>query len=122
MFLLINALILGLFVSFNLISGNKPYVISSDSMSPMLNEGDIIFVKKSAFENLKIDNIITFRQPNSNITVTHRIVGIDPEAKNVITRGDNLGTPDSEQVNFSEIVGVYVYKISTVGNVIKKNS
>ena len=75
----------------------------------------MIFIKPTPFEQLCVDDIITFRQPDSNAIVTHRIIRIDTEVNRVYTIGDRNRYEDPEPVYIDDIKGVYIYKIPRIG-------
>ena len=92
--LLYNLVLLGIsFISkhdFNGFFRYKAYNITTNSMEPTINMGDIIIVKKvKDEENLKNGDIISFNK-NGEI-ITHRIIDIVETngEKRYITKGDN---------------------------------
>lgn len=100
------------------IFGYKAFVISSGSMEPTLNIGDIVIIKETKQEQISKGNIITFRKDGYNIT--HRINDIiekDGE-KYYQTKGDKNTTNDADLVKYEEIEGVYVFKIDKIGSII----
>lgn len=100
------------------IFGYKAFVISSGSMEPTLNIGDIVIIKETKQEQISKGNIITFRKDGYNIT--HRINDIiekDGE-KYYQTKGDKNTTTDADLVKYEEIEGVYVFKIDKIGSII----
>ena len=100
------------------IFGYKAYIITTDSMKPTIQAGDIIIVKNIEEEKLKLEDIITFKR-DENI-VTHRLVDIQEteQGKKYITKGDNNNVNDYKEVQYSEIEGVKVLVIPRVGNLI----
>lgn len=122
--LLYNLVLLGIsFISkhdFNGFFRYKAYNITTNSMEPTINMGDIIIVKKvKDEENLKNGDIISFNK-NGEI-ITHRIIDI-VEAngeKRYITKGDNNNIPDLEKLSFSQIEGVKVISIPYLGKIIE---
>ena len=113
--LFIIAILCGGFVFFNIFSGYRNYAVISASMSPMLNKGDLIFIKELPFEQLCVDDVITFRQPDSNAVVTHRVNRIDNESRKVYTIGDQNRFEDYDPVDAENIKGIYIYKIPKIG-------
>lgn len=98
--------------------GYKAYVITTDSMKPTLNKGDIIISKRQKEDKIKQGDIITYIQNGE--TITHRIIEIKKhEDKNqYITKGDNNTLEDSEKVNYEQIEGVKIIKIPLLGNIL----
>ena len=95
--------------------GYKVFNVISGSMEPNLKIGDIVIAKKVEKENIKKENIITFRQENG--VVTHRVVDIIRENEHVYyqTKGDNNNANDEQLVAYKDVEGIYVFKISKVG-------
>lgn len=105
---------------FNGVLGYKAYNITTNSMEPNINRGDIIIIKKVKNEDsLKKGDVISFNK-NGEI-ITHRIMDIEEVngEKRYITKGDNNNIPDLEKIQFSQIEGVKVISIPYLGNIIE---
>lgn len=72
------------------------------SMLPFLVNGDIVNLQKVPFSSLRIDDFITFKRADKYIT--HRIVYIFPNKKNLITKGDNNPLPD-QKISKKDYIG-----------------
>lgn len=98
--------------------GYKAFVISSGSMEPTLNTGDIVITKQIKQDQIQKQDIITFVK--DEYTITHRIVDIVEENGKTYyqTKGDNNNTSDADLVKYEEIEGVYVFKINSIGNIV----
>ena len=85
-------------------------------MKPTIEVNDLIIIKKCKQEELKIGDVITFKTPEETV-VTHKIVKISKEdgKKVYITKGDNNKIEDSDPVEYEQIHGKYVFKISGAG-------
>lgn len=81
------------------IFGYSIFQIETGSMSPTIEIEDIIIVKLGN-DDLKQEDIITFRQDNN--LVTHRIIKI--EDKLITTKGDGNNTED-EPITKDEVIG-----------------
>ena len=90
--------------------------IISESMKPTIEVNDLIIIKKCKQEELKIGDIINFKTPEETV-VTQKIVKISKEdgKKVYITKGDNNKIEDSDPVEYEQIHGKYVFKISGAG-------
>ena len=99
--------------------GYKPMIVLSGSMETSIYTGDLVFVKMVDTNILKEDDIIAFRNETNTVT-THRIVELVNENGNKLfrTKGDNNNTEDAKLVLANEVEGVYVFKISGLGNVL----
>lgn len=95
--------------------GLKSFVIVSESMEPTINPGDAIFIKEVTQNELKENDIISFK--DGNIINTHRIVKINNDNGNITytTKGDNNKNEDRLAVPFDKIEGKYEFKLSKVG-------
>ena len=114
--LLILSVIFGLLIFAPLAFGLKPYKITSSSMSPVLNVGDLIYVKKASSTTLRVNDIITFHQQGSDVIVTHRIHRIDKKSGLIYTIGDRNKDEDVAPTAYKDIIGVYVdWKIPWIG-------
>lgn len=99
--------------------GIKSFVIVSKSMEPTIMTGDAIFVKQIAEENLKVDDIISFKDGES--VNTHRIIEIveNNGIKRYRTKGDNNKKEDRDLVKYSQIEGKYEFRIKGFGKLIE---
>ena len=97
--------------------GYKPFIVLSGSMKPEINSGDLVLTKEIEPEKLEKGDIISFRE--GEIVVTHRIVDIvdEKDEKGFITKGDNNESKDLKIVPFENVEGIYLNKISGLGNV-----
>lgn len=111
------------------ISGNTPSLfghsilrVSSESMEPELNIGDIIMVKRVDPSTLKKGDVITYKGtegPVAGKMITHQIVSEPYEEGGVYyftTRGIKEGAIDDPEINDSQILGKVLYKIPILGS------
>ena len=86
--------------------GYKSFVVVSESMEPTIMTGDAIFTKNIEQQDLKINDIISFRQGNE--IITHRIVDIvDIDGiVNYKTKGDNNKNVDKAADEIIEIMNI----------------
>ncbi len=77
--------------------------------------GDAILVKEVPQNEIKVGDIVSFSQGETN--VTHRIVEIIKEngIQKYTTKGDNNNTEDKEKVIYEQIEGKYQFKINQFG-------
>ncbi len=93
-------------------------VVSSESMIPTLNVGDIILVRGIDPRDVTVDTIIIFHSPNDwDMPIVHRVVAVENAGSSVFfrTKGDHNPVPDSWIVPDQNLMGVYVGKIPYVG-------
>jgi signal peptidase len=106
---------------FALGTSSPAYVVSSGSMIPTLNIGDIIVVKdKDSFQTLQIGDIIVFHSPTMDgRVIVHRIynIAIDQYGVAIYTKGDNNYAPDAWIVRQSHYIGKVVFTLPYLGKV-----
>ena len=97
--------------------------VASQSMEPIYKKGDVLIIKKTDINNLKVDDVITFVSSDPTIEGmlnTHRIYAIEENngKKLFLTKGDNNPDVDKYKVESEDIVGKVQTKIPYVGNII----
>ena len=99
--------------------GWKPFIVLSGSMETSIYTGDLVVVKETDAKELKKDDIIAFRNEADTVT-THRIVEVINQNGNVCfrTKGDNNNADDADLVQTKDIEGIYVFKISGLGDIL----
>lgn len=95
--------------------------ISSESMEPELNSGDIVLLKITEPEKLQKGDVITYKGTKGYVkdtTVTHQIVS-EPYEKDgtyyFTTRGIRNGSLDDPEISETQILGKVTLKIPLVG-------
>lgn len=83
--------------------GYQTLAVLSGSMEPAYPVGSVVFVKKLAPQEVHVGDAITF-QLNENTVATHRVVKIDTEKHQFITKGDANNTEDGP-TDFNNLVG-----------------
>ncbi len=103
--------------------GRQIFVVTSGSMSPQINTGDLIFTKSSTadvLKNLQVGDVVTFREPNQNtFLITHRISEIVSDQSGhemLVTKGDANQSNDLTRIPISNVVGVYESRIPNIGS------
>jgi len=93
-------------------------VVSSGSMIPTLNVGDIILVRGVDPNTITVGTIIIFHSPyDYQMPIVHRVLAISNESGTVYfeTKGDNNPGPDGWSVPAQNLMGIYVAKLPYVG-------
>lgn len=105
---------------------NPFYVVSSGSMIPVLNVGDILIVKDgNTFNSLKVGDVIVFNRPQGgDRVIVHRIIEISDRfgEKVMVTKGDaNDGIiPGTDfPIREKDYIGTVAYTVPKVGLVLK---
>ena len=95
--------------------GYRLYVDESGSMQPKIQTGSVVLDQKNS--NYAVGNIVTYQLPNSQGSITHRI--IKAVSINGITeytlKGDANSSPDVYPVPKSMIFGKVDYSIPYIG-------
>ena len=93
-------------------------VVSSGSMIPTLNVGDIILVRGVDPTTITVGTIIIFHSPyDYPMPIVHRVIAITNNGNSIFfeTKGDNNPGPDGWNVPTENLMGVYVAKLPYVG-------
>lgn len=86
-------------------------------MQPELDIGDIVIVRDVKEEQLKVGDIISYRQGQN--VITHRVIEILPvgDNKQFRTKGDNNNVEDNKTIEINSIEGKVIGKIPYMGNI-----
>ena len=95
-------------------------IVTTGSMEPTINVGDLIYVKGVSPSDLIVGDIITFTPPSDYLrgsTVTHRIISITYTEDEIYfkTQGDNNPSVDPWTITSSDIVGRQTGILRNVG-------
>jgi signal peptidase I len=107
----IAVLMLGLIY---VLPGYDLYFVRSDSMKPVFSAGDLIITAvPGSFPAGKVEpgSIVTIQMDKE--TITHRVVSIKGTA--LTTKGDANEGNDARNVELSQVVGTYLFKVPGVG-------
>lgn len=99
--------------------GLKPAVVKTGSMRPLLDPGELILVKPTDANRLKVGDVITFTDPDmpAKGLVTHRIVKRVVEKGRPVftTQGDANPVPDPWRLKLRKDAGRMKFHVPTVG-------
>lgn len=96
-------------------------VVTSDSMKPTLERGDLLVIQARSEENIVLGDIIVFWTtwyPDSPIV--HRVVEIIEDQdgeRRFVTKGDNNPSNDRGTRTIEDLLGVVILRISYIGQV-----
>lgn len=92
-------------------------VVSSESMEPKINKGDLVFYTKPNIDNLKLGDTVIYKKQGADgqILVIHDIIKINENT--VITQGI-ANTVADEEFDKNMIVGKYQFRMPQMGRVI----
>ncbi|MDR0979417.1 MAG: signal peptidase I [Lachnospiraceae bacterium] len=94
----------------------RPLAIATGSMSPTINAGDVVILKKSKIEDIQKGDVIEFTDEYGN-TVVHRAVDIKNQNGQIYitTKGDNNSKSDSLITTSENFKGKILFKIKYIG-------
>lgn len=93
-------------------------VVSSGSMVPVLNVGDIIIVRGVDPHTITVGTIIIFHSPYEyDMPIVHRVVAVLNDGSSLFfeTKGDHNEIRDGWKVPAENLIGAYVVKIPYIG-------
>jgi len=115
-----------LLVTFSVLSSTgyvKARVVLTGSMEPAISPGDIVITAPVSRVEPKIDDVASYqarRFDGAPVGVfTHRIIDGDAE-KGWVLKGDNNPSPDIQQPKNNDILGVVIFVIPWLGNLLSK--
>lgn len=91
-----------------------PLVVTSGSMSPALEVGDVVFVHAIGSAGIRVGDIAAFVMEGKQIVV-HRVV--DTGLNWVKTKGDANPDPDPFLVSYKDILGIVAFTVPRLGYV-----
>jgi signal peptidase len=93
-----------------------PALVSSGSMRPTMDVGDVVIIAKVPANVVEPGDIIQFREAE-RVTTLHRVVEIQESEGGMvfITQGDANSEPDANPVIPENVVGKAVYNIPKIG-------
>ncbi|OUN17394.1 signal peptidase I [Gemmiger sp. An87] len=94
--------------------GYKEMVVLSGSMEPAIPVGSLIYVKPVEAAELAVGDVCTYRLPDGETFVTHRVVSIDADAQTMVTQGDANEDPDLD-IQFSQVYGRASFHLPYLG-------
>lgn len=102
------------------IFGLEMFVVTSGSMEPGIDPGDVVMVDVGE-KRPEVGDVITFKpQDSSSVFITHRIVSVrggDKSPAEFVTKGDANPSIDLEPVLTNQVVGAVVAVIPVMGRV-----
>ncbi|QLH80053.1 signal peptidase I [Halosimplex rubrum] len=119
--LVTGLIIVGVFlaIAFPQVAGaDGSYVVTSDSMSPAINAGSVVFVDGLPADELSDGDVITYQI--SDERVTHRVVAVreTDDGREFKTKGDANEQPDPGWVPADRVIGVVAFAVPLVGYVV----
>jgi signal peptidase I len=97
--------------------GLRPLTVLTGSMQPTIKPGDMIVDEPVSASQIRVGDIVTYREPHGTRTITHRVrsVSISQGQTHVVTKGDANHTVEKWQVPDTGEVGRVVYAVPKLG-------
>ena len=96
----------------------KPLIVLSGSMVPVMLPGDMVISRSVGPNELVAGDVMVFRDPGGrpDTLITHRIISIEEGEKRIFhTKGDANNAEDMFVVQASDVVGKLVFVLPFVG-------
>jgi signal peptidase I len=115
------AILLIVFAGFSFTGNVKARIVLTGSMSPAISVGDVIVTVPITQKEPQIDDVIAYqakRFNGENVAVfSHRIIDGDIE-NGFIVKGDANKSPDPQKPKAADILGVVLFTIPFIGNLL----
>ena len=97
------------------------FVVLTASMTPAIAPGDVVVVDERDPAAIDEGDVITFVRGESEVPVTHRVIGVTETGGEVAfeTKGDANEDPDSAPVPASNVLGAVAFTIPYIGYVVQ---
>jgi len=110
----------GLFLSVSLpyLFGSRSLTVLSGSMEPRLNVGDVVVVEQVLPLDVRVGDIVTFRDPeDASRLITHRVREIEADDRSVgfVTKGDANTSVEHWSVTPDGTIGRVQYHVWRLG-------
>lgn len=121
--LVLLVIVVGLFVVASvpqLAGADESYVVLSDSMSPTIEAGAVVFVSDVPAGEIQQGDVVTYRTGEKAAPVTHRVVEVNAAdgQRSFVTQGDANEDPDASAVPASAVVGTVGFHLPLLGYVV----
>lgn len=118
--LIIFIIIVAIFsISLYLILGRTPfwYAVETIAMEPAYSKGDLIFISKTNYDNMKIGDVVVHSVKGLKSVLIMRVIEKDDVSRTYTTRGDNNLGILAFQKNLTEdtLLAKVVFKIPIIG-------
>lgn len=98
--------------------GFRSLTVMSGSMEPTLGVGDVVIERQVAPLDVRVGDIVTFRDPNEQSTlITHRVrsVKVHDGTVDVVTKGDANNTVEHWSIPVDGQLGLVVVHVPKIG-------
>lgn len=102
--------------------GLKTMVVTSGSMQPFLDPGDVALVRRATAEDVALGDAISFYRPDGHGLVTHRVIDVKV-IDGVLyfqTQGDNNLAPDVNLTPSNALFGIVDGRLPKIGYLLQR--
>ena len=90
--------------------------VLTGSMAPAIHAGSLLVIEEVPFSHIAVGDIITYYPSLTQETLlTHRVVSIDQDSQQFITRGDVNDFDDPNPVGYRQLAGRFVFAVPFLG-------
>ncbi|ELZ25113.1 peptidase S26B, signal peptidase [Halosimplex carlsbadense 2-9-1] len=99
------------------VGADESFVVLSDSMSPAIGAGSMVYVNDVPADRIGTDDVITYRSTAVDSRVTHRVIEVVERdgQRRFRTQGDANEEPDPDLVAANQVVGRVAFHIPLIG-------
>lgn len=116
--------VVGVFVAIavpQVVGADRSFVVRSDSMSPAIGAGSVVFVDEAPASAISTGDVVTYRDRSSRSErVTHRVVEVVESngERRFRTKGDANEEPDSTPIDSGAVIGRVSFHVPFAGYVV----
>lgn len=102
----------------SLLAGDRAVVVLSGSMEPVFSPGDLLIERSVEPSETEIGQIVTFREPGTDRSITHRVRRIEASGSRLIftTKGDADNSIQRWSIAADGELGQPVWTIPAIGH------
>lgn len=109
---------LSLTVAGSLLVGERAVVVLSGSMEPAFSPGDLLIEQSIEPSEVKIGQVVTFREPGTDRSITHRVRQVEAKGSRLVftTKGDADNSVERWSIAANGELGQPVRRIPAIGH------
>lgn len=91
------------------------YEVKTESMEPEYPVGSVVYVKETDASDVVVGDVITYTLgTDTNLVMTHRVIGITNQGNSFVTKGDANPVEDADPVSRERLIGQPVLCIPAI--------
>jgi signal peptidase len=89
--------------------------VESSSMAPNIHKGDAVVLRPANPTELRVGDVVSYRSPvDQGVIITHRIIELQTNWQQVVTKGDNVARND-RPLPMDQIIGRVNIRVAYLG-------